>query len=165
MTAHHTPPHTLLLGIGNTLLADEGIGVHVAHRFAERHPELAATLEILDGGTLSFTLAEPISRATHWIVVDAAQLNATPGTLQLFRDDEMDRFVMHGKKSSVHEVGLVDLMAIAQLTDYLPAQRAMIAIQPQRLDWGDAPTAPVAAAIPAACDAIVTLLEEWHGVK
>ncbi len=126
---------TLVLGIGNTLLSDEGVGVHMLDWMQTHHPEIT-DIDYLDGGTLSFTLAPYIEDADNLIVVDAAELQATPGTLQVFRGDEMDRFA--GKtKRSVHEVSLGDLLAIAHLTGCVPANRALVAIQPQEVDWGE----------------------------
>lgn len=152
---------TLILGIGNTLLSDEGAGVHAIRLLGERLPD-ASHVTLLDGGTLSFTLAGPIEDADHLIVIDAAELQAPPGTVRVFVEDEMDRFVGYHKKSSVHEVGLLDLLTIARLADQLPARRALIGIQPEFLDWGEAPTRTVRDAIPVACDRAQELVEEWH---
>jgi hydrogenase maturation protease len=151
----------LVLGIGNTLLADEGVGVHVIQ--ALRQGSLAARddVELLDGGTLSFTLAGPIQDADALIVVDAAQLKSSPGTLQVFQGEDMDRFLTSNRKSSVHEVGLTDLRAIAMLAGHWPEQRAMVAIQPAKMDWGEYPTETVAAAIPEACAKIESLIGDW----
>src|SRR4030042_5523528 len=99
---------TLGLGIGNTLLTDEGIGVHVLQALA---PELAnwPGVTLLDGGTLSFTLAGPIEDADALIVVDAANIKSKPGEWTLLKGEEMDGFLMSNRKSSVHEGGLTDL--------------------------------------------------------
>ena len=153
--------HTLILGIGNTLLADEGIGVHVIQHLQSHHNEMPDTT-LLDGGTLSFTLAGAIESADNLIVVDAAQLHATPGSLKTFIDEDMDNFLNSNNKRSVHEVGLLDLMTIARLADHYPTRRALIGIQPQKLDWGEQPTEAVQAAIPAACEQVRELLETWH---
>jgi hydrogenase maturation protease len=151
----------LVLGVGNTLLSDEGVGVHVVKALLSP-PNLAREgVEYVDGGTLSFTLAVPIQLAKALIVVDAAQLNAAPGTLRVFLGDEMDRFLNSNRKSSVHDVGLTDLRAIAILAGQWPERRAMIAIQPQKLDWGEYPTDEVAAAIPKACSEINLLIDGW----
>src|SRR3990172_6228397 len=99
---------TVVLGIGNTLLGDEGAGVHALRALEARAVDLP-DVEYLDGGTLSFTLAAAIEEADRLIVLDAAQLNAVPGTVQLFEDDAMDRFLGSRRKASVHEVGLIDL--------------------------------------------------------
>ena len=69
---------TLVLGLGNTLLGDEGAGVYAIRALQDRHAGLA-DVEFLDGGTLSFTLAGPIEEAGNLIVIDAAQLQDRPG--------------------------------------------------------------------------------------
>ncbi len=153
----------LVLGIGNTLLTDEGIGIHVLQALA---PELAnwPDVTLLDGGTLSFTLAGPIEDADALIVVDAANIKKQPGEWTLLKGEEMDAFLMSNRKATVHEVGLTDLRAIALLAGHWPEKRAMLAIQPDVIDWGELPTPAVAAAIPPACAAIVEQLQAWQHV-
>lgn len=155
---------TIILGVGNTLLSDEGVGIHVLDALAQTALPRDGIVDLIDGGTLSFTLAVSIEEADQLIVVDAAQLKSPPGTLRLFRGEEMDRFLLGQRKSSVHEVGLTDLMAIARLTERWPERRALVAIQPEKLDWGDAPTPSVQSAIPEACRQIEALLEEWDAI-
>jgi hydrogenase maturation protease len=154
---------TLVLGIGNTLLTDEGIGIHVLQALA---PELAAwpDVTLLDGGTLSFTLAGPIEDADALIVVDAANIKTKPGEWTLLKGEDMDAFLMGNRKSTVHEVGLTDLRVIAMLAGHWPEKRAMLAIRPGVVDWGEFPTPAVAAAIPPACAAIRELIQEWQHV-
>lgn len=151
---------TLVLGIGNTLLSDEGIGVHVIQYLQQRYPPPPG-ITYLDGGTLSFTLAGAIQDAARLIVVDAAELKAAPGTVRVLTDAHMDHFLGSGRRS-VHEVGLVDLLNIARLTDTLPARRALVGIQPQELGWGEAPSGPVAAAIPVAAGRVLQLIRTWR---
>lgn len=152
----------LVLGIGNTLLSDEGVGVHVIQALGQGPLAGLDDVELLDGGTLSFTLAGPIQDADALIVVDAAQLKSSPGTLRVFQGEDMDRFLTSNRKSSVHEVGLTDLRAIAMLAGHWPERRAMVAIQPEKVDWGEFPTQPVAAAIPEACERIESLIGGWR---
>ncbi|MDO9465887.1 MAG: hydrogenase maturation protease [Thiobacillus sp.] len=154
---------TLVLGIGNTLLTDEGIGIHVLQALES---ELGhwPDVTLLDGGTLSFTLAGPIEDADALIVVDAANIKAKPGEWALLKGEEMDAFLMSNRKSTVHEVGLTDLRAIAMLAGHWPEKRAMLAIRPDVVDWGEQPTPAVAAAIPPACAAIRELIQEWQHV-
>ena len=152
---------TLVLGIGNTLLTDEGIGVHVLQALESELGHLP-DVTLLDGGTLSFTLAGPIEEADALIVVDAAQIKTEPGGWALLKGEEMDAFLTSNRKASVHEVGLTDLRAIAMLAGHWPEKRAMLAIQPDVIDWGEFPTPAVAAAIPPACAAIQALIQEWR---
>lgn len=153
--------HTLVLGIGNTLLSDEGVGVHAIHYLQKHHQDIPQ-VNYIDGGTLSFTLAAEIEEAENLIVIDAAQLHAEPGTVKTFVNDAMDEFLGQGNKRSVHEVGLLDLMHISRMTGHFPKQRMLIGIQPQKLDWGESPTAAVSAAIPEACQAVVETLRGWQ---
>jgi len=137
----------LVLGIGNTLLTDEGVGI-VAMQQLQAWFGLREDMEFLDGGTLSFTLAVSISECSALLVIDAAELGAAPGTVRSFEGAEMDRFLGENRKSSVHEVGLLDLMAISQLTGHWPERRALIGVQPSVVGWGEALTPEVAAALP-----------------
>lgn len=153
----------LVLGIGNTLLTDEGIGIHVLQAL---EPELAdwPDVTLLDGGTLSFTLAGPIEEADALIVVDAANIQSKAGEWTLLLGEGMDAFLMNNRKSTVHEVGLTDLRAIAILAGHWPEKRAMLAIQPDVIDWGELPTPAVAAAIPPVCAAILEQIRVWNHV-
>lgn len=154
---------TLILGIGNTLLADEGLGIHLLDYLRKHHPDLPG-VTYLDGGTLSFTLAPQIEACQNLIVLDAAQLQAEPGTIRLLQGDDMDRFVANGQRS-VHEVGLVDLMSIARLQNRLPARRALLGIQPLELGWGETPSTLLANAIPEACAQVIDLLYKWQVIN
>jgi len=157
---------TLVLGLGNTLLADEGIGVHAIEHLSDYirqfYPDLEDQVELLDGGTLSFTLAAAIEDSAQLIVIDATRLDAAPGTVRVFEGESMDTFLGTGKRSSVHEVSLLDLMAVAALSGHLPEQRALIGIQPENIDWSDALTPAVEKAIPAVCDHVIELVGRWN---
>ena len=150
---------TLVLAIGNTLLTDEGVGIHALQALQEQHPEPAG-VTYMDGGTLSFTLAGAVEDADNLIVLDATQLKSEPGTVDCLINEEMDHFLGSCKRS-VHEIGLLDLLDISRLTDNLPTRRALVAIQPDVIDWGEYPTDRVAAAIPLVVDKVLALMEQW----
>ena len=150
---------TLILGIGNTLLSDEGVGIHVLDHLRQ-HATSTGDIELLDGGTLSFTLAGAIGAHPRLVVVDAARVDGPAGTVAVYEGDAMDER-LRGGLQSVHEVGLSDLMDIARLTDSLPSRRALVGIRPQSMDWGDGPTPAVAAAVPRAARAVLELIRRW----
>jgi len=155
-----TPLRTLILGIGNTLLTDEGVGVHVVQHLARHHPDEEG-LTYLDGGTLSFTLAGDIADHEALVVIDAARLGEPPGTVRVMEDEAMDRYL--GKAHlSVHEVGLSDLMDMSRLSDHLPVRRALVGIEPALLDWGDAPSPEVAPAVEVAARLVLDLVRRWR---
>jgi hydrogenase maturation protease len=149
----------LILGIGNTLLSDEGIGVHLVERMRRQVGELEG-IEYMDGGTLSFTLAEPIARADGLIVVDAARMERPPGALNVFHNEEMDRHLA-GNRASVHEVSLSDLLDMARLSQTLPELRCLIGIEPASLEWGEQPSETVAPAIELGIEKILSILRDW----
>ena len=154
---------TLVLGIGNTLLTDEGVGIHVVNKLQQdAEDDTGQHVEYLDGGTLSFTLAEPIENCDQLIVVDASEIKDEPGSVRVFENEAMDKFITTGNKKSVHEVGLVDVMSMAMLTGNLPPRRALIGIQPDSLDWGSVPSEPVRQAIPLACEIVKELIAKWR---
>jgi len=153
-------PNTLILGIGNTLLSDEGLGIHLLHYLRSNYPDLPG-VTYLDGGTLSFSLAPEIEDCDSLVVLDAAQLEAEPGAIRLLVGPDMDAFVGHGKRS-VHEVGLADLMTIATLLNRLPPRRALLGIQPAEFGWGETTSAVVARVLPEAASQVVTLLYKWQ---
>ena len=153
--------NTLVLGIGNTLLTDEGIGVHVLDSLEKHESPLFHDIRTMDGGTLSFTLAGAIENCEQLIVIDAAELKSEPGTVRVFEDHDMDEYIISGNKKSVHEVSLADVMSITLLSGKLPKKRALVGIQPAEIDWGDIPTEAVSAAIPVAVSEIETILKRW----
>ena len=150
---------TLVLGVGNTLLADEGAGVHALNYLAQHYDDLPNT-EFLDAGTLSFTLAADIADADNLLVFDAAQLDDEPAAIRVFEGAAFDGFLISGRRS-VHEVGFADLMDIARLQDCLPGNRALIGIQPEVLGWGENPGDKVAAAIPEAAALAADMIRRW----
>lgn len=151
----------LVLGVGNTLLSDEGVGVHCVRHLESISPDLP-DVECLDAGTLSFTLAAAVENAAGLIVIDAARMNEPPGSVRVYEGEAMDRFLSRQRGLSVHEVSLMDLLQIARLTGALPARRALIGIEPASFEWSEAPSAQVAAAIPLAARRARDLIDRWR---
>lgn len=153
-------PSTLILGLGNVLLTDEALGAAVLEALA---PLAAADPDIalMDGGTLSFTLAGPIGEAARLVVVDAARMGQAPGTVRVLEGEAMDA-QLSKHANNVHEVSLADLFDIARLTDSLPAQRALVGVEPAQVDWGSELSPAVAAAVPRAVAEIDALLTRWR---
>jgi hydrogenase maturation protease len=151
----------LVLGLGNTLLADDGVGVHVVRRLAGDHAT-PACLQPLDGGTLGFRLMDVLTRSDAVIVVDAAQLGAAAGTLRLMESEALTGHVTRGGRTSAHEAGLIDLLTLARLDGWTPAHLALLCIQPRRVDWGEELSEPVARALPGACRAVVQTVLAWQ---
>jgi len=153
---------TLILGIGNTLLTDEGAGIHALNLFQATYPD-APNLTCLDGGTLSFTLASWIEDCAQLIVFDAAEFHQPVGTVRTLVGADMDSFLGASKRSA-HEVGLLDLMDIARLAESLPEKRALIGVQAVEFGWGMQPCAAVQYALPNAVNEARVLIERWNDI-
>lgn len=151
---------TLILGVGNTLLSDDGFGVHVIERLREA---LGTDEDIIirDGGTLGLTLLPEIEDADRLIVVDAGELHDAPGTMRVYYNEDMDRHLSQAK-GTVHEVAMSDLLDAARLVGRAPQARALIVVQPEITTWGEVPTPAVAEAIPLACEKTISIVEEWR---
>lgn len=160
----------MILGIGNTLLKDEGIGIHLLNYIKDKNPQWQLCdsscdnsrdkIEMIDGGTLSFDLLASIHADQDLIVLDAINLKQSPGTVYCLQDQAMDQFLSQPGKS-VHEVSLQDLFDMSRLVDQLPEKRALIGIQPDYIDWGSELTPVVQQALPAAEIQIKQVLEQW----
>jgi hydrogenase maturation protease len=148
----------LVLGVGNILLRDEGIGVHVA-RALEELPEgsLPCGTRIVDGGTLGLDLLPMLDDAAAVVMVDAVDLRMAPGTVGIIRGSDL-----HGALAghvSPHQVGIGDLLASARLSGTLPEQVSLVAIQPGEIEIGLDLTPSVQAAVPVAVGAVQDELE------
>jgi hydrogenase maturation protease len=106
---------TLILGIGNLLMGDEGVGVHaISHLNVKRFP---STVQLLDGGTGGFHLLALFEEYDPIVIIDATMDGRTPGTVTLTEP----RFASDFPKTlSAHDIGLRDLIESAALTRELP---------------------------------------------
>lgn len=151
-----------VVGIGNSLLTDDGAGVHALECFAEKPVD--EDVFCLDGGTVGLALLDRLSGLDGMVVLDAMKLGLRPGAVTVLEGAEMDAH-LHNQHGSVHEVGLSDLMDALRLRDDLPASRALIGIEPENMDWGTKPTAVVAAAVPNAVDHAQRLVRRWRAAS
>jgi hydrogenase maturation protease len=141
----------LVLGVGNVLMTDEGVGVHVVRRF-EAEGALPPAVRVVDGGTLGLDLLPMVADARALIVVDAVDMKEAPGTVRVLRGAELHGAL--GGQMSAHQIGLGDLLAVGRLTGELPDRLAVVGIQPGVVDVGLEPTAACAGAIPNAVAAV-----------
>lgn len=149
------------MGVGNTLMQDDGIGVHITE-YLKSSDNRESQLNILDGGTIGLSLLPEIEDADAVIIVDAAEIGERPGSMRIFRNAEIDQ-QLSGKKKTVHEVALSDLFSAASIRGRCPAERALIAIQPASTELGLQPTPELQAAVPRACEVINSMASRWLG--
>jgi hydrogenase maturation protease len=125
--------NVLVLGAGNILLSDEGVGVRVVEALQDRY-DVPDTVEILDGGTCGMGLLDVIAGRDHLIIVDAVNTGSPSGTLVRLADDEIP--VVFRTKSSPHQLGLQDVLALLTLLERAPRHVTVIGVQPASLDLG-----------------------------
>ena len=123
----------LVLGLGNILLQDEGVGVRVVEQL-QRQYRIAGAVEVLDGGTAGMSLLEHIRNRDHLIVVDAVRTGQAPGTVITLSGDEVPVFFQ--SRVSPHQMGLADTLAVLDLMGEKPADITVIGVEPQNLDVG-----------------------------
>ena len=150
----------LVLGIGNSLLTDDGVGPRVIERLQGGSLGALPGVSLMDGGTLALSLLPAIEACRALVAVDAARFGAEAGTVRVFEGEAMDAQVM-GRKQTAHEVALADLLGAAALQGLLPDRRALVAVQPGSTALGLDPTPAVQAALPALCEAVLALVKRW----
>jgi hydrogenase maturation protease len=135
---------TLILGVGNLLLTDDGVGVHTIRRLVEsgRVPE---GVQVEDGGTCGLDLLQFLEGVERLVVVDATNMRKAPGTILRMADDQVPAYL--SLKTSPHEIGLPELMLTAQLTGIYPSKVVVYGVQPDSLATGIGMTPAVEAAV------------------
>jgi hydrogenase maturation protease len=161
MSTTRKPREVLVLGLGNTRLADDGIGVHVVRQLA-RDPETPPGLKALDAGAFGFRLLSKLTKAQAVLMVDVADIGAPAGTTRLLEREELALHVSRGGRIAAHESGLVGLLTLARMQGYQPKRLALLAVQPQSLDWGEDMSAAVSESLPLVCEQVVRTVLEWQ---
>lgn len=148
---------TVVIGVGNTLLSDDGVGVHAA-RLLQQDPGLPAGVTVLDGGTLGLELIPYASEASRLLFLDAINTAAPPGTLTRMTGGEL---LASAGGLSVHQLGVADLIAALALVSAVPQELVLLGLQPGFTDWGTSLSPKVAAALPQLVSAALRELNRW----
>ena len=129
-----SPVQTLILGVGNLLMSDEGVGVHVIQRLVADY-QLPEEVQVLDGGTLGMDLLYYLEGVENLLLIDAVQARKEPGTLVRLEGDEVPAFM--SIKISPHQLGVPDMLAAAKLKGNCYPQRIVLwGVQPERMEIG-----------------------------
>lgn len=148
----------IVLGLGNLLRRDEGLGIRALERLRERYV-LPDTIRLVDGGTLGLDLLCYLEEAERLLVLDAALTSGPPGTLLRVADGDVPAFF--GMRTSPHEIALPDLLAVAQLRGTAPDEVVVLGMQPEALELGWDLSPIVAAGLDALADAAASELRRW----
>ena len=151
---------TLVLGIGNVLYADEGFGIRAVEALNARYA-FPDDVRVMDGGTQGIFLLPWVCSARRLLILDAVDFGMQPATLRVVHGEDVPCF-MGAKKVSMHQAGFQEVLASASLTGSLPAELALVGVQPELLDdYGGSLTDGVRARIDEAVEAACDVLRDW----
>lgn len=149
---------TLVLGVGNTLLSDEGFGVHVVELLVKKY-KLPKEVYALDGGTLGMDLLYYLEGVENLLIVDAVEARREPGALIRLEGDEVPAFL--SLKVSPHQMGIPDMLAAAKLKGSFPKNIVLWGVQPASLEVGLELSEVVAPLVDVAVERVVEELRGW----
>lgn len=153
----NSEPRILVLGVGNVLHCDDGLGVHAIDRL-RHHPQVPRNTVLLDGGTFGIELLAYITGSSHLLVLDAVDVGARPGTLIRIEGPALWGL---GGAASVHQIGLADLLATLPLVSSALPQIVLIGAQPGSTDWEVSLSPEVQPQLDAVVDAAIEQLTLW----
>ena len=151
----------LLLGLGNLLLGDEGLGIHVLRRL-EAGYRFEPSIDLVDGGTAGLELLPLFRGYGRILMIDALGGDQPPGAVGLIRNDDIRRALE--VKLSLHHLGLAEVLALLDLLGEGPVELALIGVAPARMELDLDLSPGVAASIPTVIAAARSLQTNW-GVR
>jgi hydrogenase maturation protease len=146
----------VVLGVGNLLLADEGVGIHAIQALAEH--ELPPAVELVDGGTSTLDLLPHLHRARRVIVIDALKAGGMPG--DIYRCLPEDLLENREKPMSLHQVDFLQLLDIAERMGYRIGPAVIYGVEPGEITWSMDLSPAVAAKMPKLLELVVAEIEK-----
>lgn len=144
-------PRIMLMGVGNILLSDEGLGVHFLNEFSK--DSLPDNIELLEGGTAGLELVHLIQEVDFLIIVDAINAKDEPGAIFRFEPEQI-KILPEQYEVSFHQVGILEVLAMANILGNAP-QTLIFGIQPKSLEWGLEPSSEILEVFPKIKDLVI----------
>lgn len=154
----NTEAPALLLGLGNLLMEDEGVGLHVLKAIEEKY-SFAPAIEIVDGGTAGFELLPFFEHFDKVLMIDAVEFREEPGFVGVLENDNILTELTN--KMSLHHLGITDVLSVSKLMDYMPSDVRLIGIEPERIDVGMDLSDTVKNRINDVIQVTLKILENW----
>jgi hydrogenase maturation protease len=149
-----SPATHVVLGLGNTLHTDDGIGPQAIERLRS-DARVPADVALIEGGTLGLELLTYIWDCSYLLVLDAVDVGQPPGTLVRMSSDEVQSLP---GKGSVHQMGVADLIVALRVLASRTPEIVLLGVQPASTDWGTELSPAVAATLPVLTDAAIAEL-------
>ena len=153
-----TVGEVVVLGLGNILMQDEGAGVHLVRRLEERY-KFEPEIEIVDGGTSGLDLLPFFGSDKCLLICDAVNFNKAPGSIGIIENEAI--LTQLNPKTSLHHLGLADVISVSTLLDKLPRKMVLLGIQPEVMDLDLEMSETVRARIPDMLEQIEMILGNW----
>ena len=142
----------LILGLGNPLQGDDGVGCRVAQEL-EGHT-LPDEVEVMDGGTPGVGLLNLFEGRQRVIIVDAAEMGQAAGSVVRFRPEDVT-LTGSAQRFSLHRSGVADALALASELKLALPEIVVFGVQPECVDWNDSLSPHVQAAVPQVIQAVL----------
>jgi hydrogenase maturation protease len=149
----------IVLGLGNTLQSDEGLGVYALQRL-EAALGAPPGIEFLDGGVLGLNLLPLVEGAGHLLLLDATNAGRPPGTLVELARHEIPLYA--GVKMSQHQLTFQEVLGLAQVRGKLPPHLHLVGAQPADLSVGVGLSAKITAVLPQIVERATAVLAQWN---
>lgn len=148
---------TVVIGVGNPLMGDDGIGLAALERL--RAWEFEPFVELVDGGTWGMNLLRFVEEARRLLILDAIEAGQTPGTPVTLEGDEIPRFL--STKLSPHQIELREVLALAELRATLPEETVALGLQPGPIEMSEQLSPEVEARLGELVERCVERLRGW----
>ena len=148
----------LVLGIGNSLLGDDGVGVRLVEELSRHAGGWGAAIEFLDGGTQGLALLGRLEGRRVLVLLDAVALGAAPGTVHILRNQEV--LTMGFRSTTAHEGNAGELLRAAMLIGDLPPEVVVVGVEPESVRTGMGLSESVEKAMPKALAAARAVLSD-----
>ena len=148
---------TVVVGLGNLIHSDDGIGVHAIHRL-QRDPRVPPHVTLIDGGTQGLALLPHLSGFSRLLVIDAINVGEVPGTIVRLEGKACESLP---GKPSVHQLGFADMMIALTLLGDPPDAVVLLGVQPGSTEWSDELTPAVRETLGPLTDLVIAQLAAW----
>lgn len=156
-----TESKVAVIGVGNILLQDEGVGIHIVNALIKDY-RFDPPIEIVDGGTTGMDLIPYFEENDKIIIVDAVNFDKEPGFIGSIENEDI--LTVLTTKLTMHHLGLTDVLSTMKVHDIKPEQMFLLGIQPDSLELDMELTDVIANRIPRMMEVLQQKLAEW-GVK
>lgn len=147
-----------VLGVGNLILSDEGLGVRAVELMRERY-DFPEEVELIDGGTLGIDLLYYLEGSQKLLILDAILGGGKPGTLYRYEGDEVKAYFR--RKVSMHELGIQEVLGLMEVLEKSPEEIVVMGIEPESFEPGTELSESVSRSLPKLIDEALIQLEKW----